>query len=108
MFSYIEPAKCFAVLCVCCAAFVSDMGTKYTFIQTPSLSMYEGGCMSTRLVLLPYYTMRRLTVCMQLQLVENMIVFDDSGKQIDGMEESASKVEEDAKRKMFRQHLFIG
>ena len=47
-------------------------------------------------------------MCMQLQLVENMIVFDDSGKQIDDMEESESKVEEDAKRKMFRQHLFIG
>ena len=47
-------------------------------------------------------------MCMQLQIVENMMVFDDSGKQIGGMEESASKVEEDAKRKMFRQHLFIG
>ena len=53
-------------------------------------------------------TMGRLTVCMQLQVVENMIVFDDSGKQIDDMEESESKVEEDAKRKMFKQHLFIG
>ena len=54
------------------------------------------------------HTMGILTVCMQLQVVENMIVFDDSGKQIDDMEESESKVEEDAKRKMFRQHLFIG
>ena len=47
-------------------------------------------------------------MCMQQQLVENIIVFDDSGKQIDGMEESASKMEEGAKRKMFRQHLFKG
>ena len=47
-------------------------------------------------------------MCMQLQLVENMIVFDDSGKQVDDMEESESTVEEDAKIKMFRQHLFIG
>ena len=46
-------------------------------------------------------------MCMQLQVVKNTIVFDDSGKQIDDMEESESKVE-DAKRKMFRQHLFMG
>ena len=45
---------------------------------------------------------------MQLQLVEHTIVFDDSGKQVDDMEESESKLEEDAKRKMFRQHPFIG
>ena len=85
---------------------LSAVQALYIHLSTPILfPCVKGAGYKTSIVAVLYYG--RLTVCMQLQLVENTIVFDDSGKQIDDMEESESKVEEDAKRKI-RQHLFIG